>query len=279
MNKDSTAKKNIVQRKGWFRWRYIRYISQAFFIGLIIFLSYRHLGFATKLAGPIDTYCPFGGVALLPKLATTGEFIRRTGDTNIVLLVGLVLAILVFGNAACGWVCPLGSVFEWLYRLRAKIIKKRILIPEKMHIVLRWFRYVVLALILVMTFIKTDLWFKAYDPYSILFSWGHAADIVGIVMLVLLLVGGLFVERFFCLYMCPLGGVMHPIAKASATGITRYEDVCINCGICDKVCPYRIPVSKQIKIDRGSCIECLSCLDECPVPGSLEFTIGWGGGK
>ncbi len=113
-----------VRQKTWFKWRYLRFISQLAFVGSIIALSYKHLGFATKLAGPIDTYCPFGGVATLPTLAQTGEFVRRTGDTNIVLLVGLVLAVLVFGGAFCGWVCPLGSVFEWLYKLRSKIFKK-----------------------------------------------------------------------------------------------------------------------------------------------------------
>jgi len=265
--------------KSFFKWRYLRYLSQAIFAGSVVFLSWRHLAFTTKMAGPIDTYCPFGGFVALPKLAMTGEFVRRTSDSNIVLLVGLVIAVLVFGGAFCGWACPLGGVFEWLYRLRLKLFKKRIELPRKLHNALRWLRYVVLALILAMTIIKADLWFKAYDPYSILFTWGHAADIIGIIILVVLLLGSLFVERFFCLYLCPLGGLIHPFAKVSATGIRRYEDVCINCGICDKVCPYRIPVSKQIKIDRGSCIECMNCIEECPAPGSLEFTIGYGGGK
>ncbi len=266
-------------QKTWFKWRYLRYISQLAFVGSIIFLSYRHLGFATKLAGPIDTYCPFGGLATLPTLAQTGEFVRRTADTNIVLLIGLLLAVLVFGGAFCGWVCPLGTVFEWFYKLRMKFFKKRIELPRALHKVLRWLRYAVIVLILIMTFIQADLWFKAYDPYSILFTWGHAANIVGIILLIAMLLGSLFVERFFCLYLCPLGGTIHPFASASATGITRYDGICIHCGICDQVCPYRIPISNQTKIDRGSCIQCLNCLEECPAPGSLEFTIGYGGGK
>lgn len=275
MEKEKNKKGVVIKKKGWFKSRYIRYISQLTFVASIVFLSWRHLGFATKLAGPIDTYCPFGAIETLPKLISSGEFVRRTADTNLVLFAGMILAIFVFGGAFCGWVCPMGTVFEWLYKLRSKIWKKRIELPTWLHKSLRWLRYAVLILILVMTVQANDLWFKAFDPYSIAFTWGHAANTIGLIILGVLLLAGLFVERFFCLYLCPLGGVIHPVAKASATGIVRNTESCIDCKICDKVCPYRIPVSQQTKIDRGSCITCLSCVDECPVPQTLEFKIGW----
>ena len=268
-------KNGVSKAKSWFKNRYIRYISQLGFAASIVFLSWRHLGFATKMAGPIDSYCPFGAIETLPKLITTGDFVRRTADTNLVLLGGMILAVLVFGGGFCGWVCPMGTVFEWLYKLRSKIWSKRFRLPQWLHKSLRWLRYAVLIVILLLTVQANDLWFKAFDPYSITFTWGHAANIIGIIILGVLLVAGLFVERFFCLYMCPLGGVIHPVAKASATGIVRNTVTCIDCKACDEVCPYNIPVSNQTKIDRGSCIECLSCIDECPVPQTLEFKIGW----
>jgi polyferredoxin len=186
----------------------------------------------------------------------------------------MLLAALAFGGAFCGWVCPLGTVGEWLYKLRRLVFKKPIVIPEKLHKVLRFGRYVVLGLIILMSALTLTLWFRVWDPYANIFKL-HDIELVGWIAIGVFALGSLLVERFFCLYLCPLSGVIHPVAKLSATGIVRNTDVCTSCGTCDTVCVMKIPVSTQTKINRGECIDCLKCLDECPVPGSLEMKIGW----
>ncbi|MEZ4812823.1 MAG: 4Fe-4S dicluster domain-containing protein [Caldisericia bacterium] len=86
----------------------------------------------------------------------------------------------------------------------------------------------------------------------------------------------LVIERPLCQYGCPLGGVIHPIAKISAVGIKRNADTCIDCGKCDTECPYQLPISSVNSVNKGLCIECMRCIDECPVPGTLEFAFGYG---
>ncbi|MCK5743346.1 MAG: 4Fe-4S binding protein [Caldisericia bacterium] len=272
------------KKKTWFKWRYIRYISQALFVGFVIRYSWLHVILEKGVSGrpgPIDCICPLGGIVMLPKFLQTGQYIQRVGNTNLVVLAALVLSLLAFGGGFCGWMCPMGSVQEWLYRLRKKIWKKDIKLPLPLHKALRWFRYALLAFILIMTYVKVDLVFKALDPFNALFTWGDHTSVVGLIVLGIVLVLSFVIERPFCQYACPLGGAIQPIAKLSATGITRNEETCINCGICDKECPYQLPISTVKNVNRGLCIECLRCIDECPVPNTLEITMGWvkGGAK
>lgn len=262
--------------KTWFKNTYIRYISQFAFMFTMLSLIFGRYGYPVKLSGEIHNYCPFGGVEALANLVPSGVFTRGTGATNLVMLGGVLLSILVFGGAFCGWVCPLGTIFEWLYKLRAKIWKKRIELPRSVHNVLRYSKYLVLVLVIIATHATSRLAFEHFDPYYASFTLGRGGITLGIIILAIFALAGLFVERFFCLYLCPLSGVIVPFAKLSATGIVRNCDKCVDCGTCDSVCPERIPISKQTKIDRGNCIQCLSCIDNCPNGGDcLEFKLGW----
>jgi polyferredoxin len=274
----------MAKKRSWFKWRYVRYLSQALFVAFIVRYSYLHLTLehgASGRTGPIDCICPMGSIALLPHLAQTGEFFRRAGDTNLVVLAALVIAVFAFGGGFCGWMCPMGSVQEWLYRLRKKIWKKDIKLPLGVHKALRWFRYAVLVFIVVMTTIKATFVFKSLDPYNALFTLGHDTVILGFIILGVFIALSLVIERPWCQYACPLGGAIQPVGKISATGISRDEEKCIECGKCDDECPYQLPISTVKNVNRGLCIECLRCIDECPVPGTLEFEFGWdkGGAK
>lgn len=256
------------------KWSNLRYLSQLGFMGFVAWYSYTHMVSAPPRPGPIDSICPFGAIETLPTFIMKGTYLQRTADTNFVVLIAMLLAILAFGRAFCGWICPMGTVGEWLYKFRKLFIKKDIVIPVKLHKVLRYLRYVVLTLIIVMSTITVTLMFRVWDPYVNIFKF-HEVELIGWISIGVIALASMFFERFFCLYMCPLGGVIHPVAKLSATGIVRDENVCTSCGTCDSVCPMKIPVSQQKKINRGECITCMSCLDNCPAPGSLDMKIGW----
>lgn len=47
----------------------------------------------------------------------------------------------------------------------------------------------------------------------------------------------------------------------------KHENACISCGICNKICPMEIQVSKMIsegQVKRMECIQCGACIDACP---------------
>ncbi|MCJ7627573.1 MAG: 4Fe-4S dicluster domain-containing protein, partial [Longimicrobiales bacterium] len=59
------------------------------------------------------------------------------------------------------------------------------------------------------------------------------------------------------------------------THVIRNADPCVNCGLCDKACMARLPVSKGDEVMSPECTGCLDCVAVCPVKGALEVrTVG-----
>jgi ferredoxin len=61
-------------------------------------------------------------------------------------------------------------------------------------------------------------------------------------------------------------GLYFPLMK-----ITRHDDICTNCKICDKVCPYAIKVSEAESVKHIDCHMCVDCVVKCPEKGALTI--------
>ena len=98
--------------------------------------------------------------------------------------------------------------------------------------------------------------------------------LTGLVVLALVLLASLFVEMPFCKYACPLGAVLGVFNLVRIFMIRRNAATCIDCGVCDQVCPMNIPVSNRKVIRDHQCISCLECTSEyyCPEEGTVEVT-------
>ncbi len=88
-----------------------RRITQLAFAAFIIIMSVVHYLSTVDGATPsIDALCPFGGIETLQRfIASGGLFIPKTHLSNIVLLIGLTIGVVLAGGAFCGWVCPFGA--------------------------------------------------------------------------------------------------------------------------------------------------------------------------
>lgn len=257
------------------KWRNLRYIVQA---GFILYLAWFAFGgmFSGGRGGEMHGICPVGALETLPTFVGSlgTNFVRETSSNNLIMLGALLLAVLAFGGAFCGWACPIGTLGEWLYKLRKLVFKKDIQLSSKTHSILGWLRYVVLALVFVMSFATASVWFERIDPFISIFSakmfFGATIAVVAIFV-----IGSFVYERFFCNFLCPLGATIKPFAKISATGIVRDPEQCNDCGNCTSICPKKIPINTQTKIDRGECISCLRCIEECSADNALSMKIGW----
>ncbi len=89
-----------------------------------------------------------------------------------------------------------------------------------------------------------------------------------------LLVASLFVQNFWCRYLCPYGALMGLAALASPTRIVRTESACIDCAKCAKACPASLPVDKLIQIRSAECTSCLECIAVCPAKDALAVQVG-----
>lgn len=257
-----------------------RRVSQLAFAMLVLVASARHLlGMENSALASIDALCPFGGAETLWTWLTTGRLVAMTHPSNLVLGLGLLIGTLLAGNAFCGWICPFGAFEDALAWVRRKLHLPAIKLPGKVDAILRYGRFVVLAVILYATITSLKLWFAEYDPYRTLFSlhWLFEFDLAamwpGLAILGIVTAGSLLIERAWCKYLCPLGGVLSLVQHFSFLRIRREDAGCKGCALCDRPCPMGINVSQANPAVNTDCIGCLACVEVCPKPDVLTVQL------
>jgi polyferredoxin len=261
---------------------WVRKVVQWGFFALIALLAVNNAlaesggGLAFLPSVSLHAICPFGGVVSIYQFATVGTFVQKVHQASFVLMaIGFLLAIL-FGPVFCGWVCPLGTIQEFVSGFGRRVLRKRFnhFVPAKLDKVLRYLRYGVLAWVVYMTAVTGLLIFSEYDPYFALFNfWSSEASLLGLGILVVTLVLSFFVERPWCKYACPYGAVLGVTNLFRVFAIRRTEATCKTCALCATQCPMNIAVDKQTVVRDHQCISCLECTSEavCPAGQTVEF--------
>ena len=264
---------------------WIRRVVQIFFFTLIGFISINHAlveagaGIPLLASASLHALCPFGGVVTIYQYATVGTFVQKIHELAFVLMIlGFVLAIM-FGPVFCGWVCPLGTVQEWVAKWGRKLFRRRYnhFVPPRIDRVLRYARYLVLAWVVYVTATSGMLVFAEYDPYFALFNfWSGEVAISALVILGLTLGLSLFVERPWCKYACPYGAALGITNLFRIFKIRRSASTCKADGACSIMCPMKIQVDSVEAVRDHQCISCLECTSEavCPVAKTVTFAAG-----
>ncbi|MBQ3049438.1 MAG: 4Fe-4S binding protein [Oscillospiraceae bacterium] len=190
----------------------------------------------------------------------------------------------IFGRFICGFLCPFGLIQELLYKISVPKIK----VPKKPDKLLRYLKYVVLVLfVLVLPAVLVNE-FGIGSPYFCKWLCPVGTLEGGIPLLLLneglramagknfywklsltfvLLALSTTIYRPFCKYLCPLGAVYAFFNKVSFFRMQVNEEKCIGCGKCEKTCPMGVEVLKDI--NSTECIRCGKCKDVCPC-GAIE---------
>lgn len=254
-------------------------------MGLLVYVTYEaymHQVLGGGKAASVHALCPYGALESLYAVFYTGGFIQKIYSGTFILLALTVVLAILFRRSFCGLLCPFGALQEVFTLIRKKLLKKRFTVPEKIDKPLRYLKYVILLLTIVMAWRLGTLWMAPYDPYSAYshitaFSDSIKEDplaIVGFILLAVTIVGSFLYDRFFCKYLCPVGALYGIIGKFSPTKIVRDDDKCSHCNICNKACPANINVSRSNKITSAECISCNQCVAACPKKGALEVKTG-----
>ncbi|NCC47379.1 MAG: 4Fe-4S binding protein, partial [Bacteroidia bacterium] len=260
----------------------LRYFVQLFFflwvLGIVVVRALVEAGlslpFSVKLIS-LHSICPFGGIVTLYTLVTEGSLVRQIHESAVVLAGLSILLALFFGPVICGWVCPFGTVQQWMGKLGKKLFKKRYntFVPRKIDRYLRFIRYGVLVWVLVMTARSATLVFQTYDPFYALFNF-YKSDVskISLAILVFILLLSLFIERPFCKYACPYGAFLGLFNKIRFFKLKRNESTCINCSLCNQACPMNIDIASSKVVSSTQCISCLACTSEqaCPVASTVR---------
>lgn len=255
----------------------LRYVILVAILIFVTIESYLHTTIGGKDYASIHALCPYGALESLYNLIFSCSFIQKIFSGTFVLLGLILLIALIFRRSFCGLICPFGTIQELFGKLGKKLFKKRFELPKKVDNPLRYLKYVVLFITLYYGWKTAGLWMSPYDPWA---AYGHAGEgltslieefPIGSILLLATIVGSILYDRFFCKYLCPMGAFYGIISKVSPGKITRDENTCVNCGLCNKNCPVNIKVSESKEIKSAECLNCQSCVLSCPMKNTLKF--------
>ncbi|MDX8340000.1 4Fe-4S binding protein [Draconibacterium sp. IB214405] len=184
-----------------------RLIAQWGVVAFILILAF--LPDLTKINTPdFEAYCPFGGMQALGSYLLSEALSCTMTSAQIVMGILLFVGVLLFSKLFCSYICPVGTVSEWLGSLGDKL-KIRFTIKGLADKLLRSLKYILLFITLYFTLQSNELFCKKFDPYFALAS-GFNTDVVvqfAIVSILLVVVGSIFIRLFWCKYICPLGAI------------------------------------------------------------------------
>ncbi len=184
-----------------------RLVFQIAVLALILFMIIRF--FADKSYTPdFETYCPFGGLLAFTSFIVNDSLACSMTSVQIVMGATLVLAVILFSKLFCSFICPIGTVSEWIGNMGEKL-KLRYTISGYGDILLRGIKYGILFVTIYYTVTLSELFCKKFDPYYATVT-GFNTDVSllwGIITLCVVITGSFFVRLFWCKYLCPIGAI------------------------------------------------------------------------
>jgi len=191
-----------MKKQNWYK-----LIYQFAVIGVLLFMVFRLL-LDKAYAPDFEAYCPFGGLQALGSYLTMDSLSCSMTSTQIMMGVALFIGIVLFSRLFCGYICPLGTIGEWIGKLGERL-KVRITLKGIADKTLRLLKYVLLFITFYFTLKSSELFCKKFDPYYAAVS-GFNSDVVlwwALIAIGALVVGSLFFRLFWCRYLCPLGAL------------------------------------------------------------------------
>lgn len=184
---------------------------------------------------------------------------------NIEIMIYLVITLIV-GKVYCGFICQLGLLQKIPELLVQKLWQGKypLRIHGKMDTVARGLKYLFLGLIIVWSVINGASLLTFDHPNGQLEELSQSLAWTSMVIIIGSTFSSLFVNRFFCRYVCPAGAFMGLVNRISFWKLTVDQDTCVHCKMCIKQCPASIRIDTDIKVKNSECYSCLRCIAICP---------------
>ena len=219
-----------------------------------------------------------------------------------VTLTTFLLFFFILGKAFCAWVCPLGTVQEWLYRLGRRLGFASRSVPAGAVGRLRPVKWLVLIGLVFALPLLVGLGYaphSAGNPYCDICpsrivttlltgnteelalkvgdGVGLALGIVGNLLAGFVSAAALAVRQPFC-RICPMLAMNAVFRHASLLRLVKSENrKCDKCGICTRACPMDIPEIHHRhgrKAFNEDCTLCGRCAEFCPDDGVIRLKLG-----
>jgi len=122
-------------------------------------------------------------------------------------------------------------------------------------------KYVAFLIILAVSLhsVTAAFGFAEIEPFKTVITLKFMRDWPFIIYAAGLLIVGLFLERFFCRYLCPLGAAMAiPARMRMFEWLKRYRECGTECQICARRCTVQA-IHPLGQINPSECLYCLEC--------------------
>jgi NosR/NirI family nitrite reductase transcriptional regulator len=190
------------------------------------------------------------------------------------LWAAVALGILFLGRGVyCGWLCPFGALQELTNAAAQRLGVRQIALPFPLHERLWVIKYTLFVAILGLSFYSMSdaLVLAEVEPFKTAISMRMMRAWPYIFFVGTLLTAGLFIERFYCRYLCPLGAALAIPAKLKIFDWLRRRPQCgRECRLCEQKCTVGA-IDPLGRINVNECVLCLRCQvvlndkDTCPI--------------
>ena len=180
-----------------------------------------------------------------------------------ILWVYTAISLILWGRGLfCGWLCPFGALQEMVAWLASKLKLRQLKIKPGTHKKLLSIKYLLLIALISAAFYSTNLAEKLaeVEPFKTTITFFFIQSWPFVVYALLLLALGLFIHKFYCRYICPLGAGLAIIGRLRRfEWLNRRSECGSPCQICRHKCGINA-IDRQGAIDYNECIQCLECI-------------------
>lgn len=263
-----------------------RNIIQIFSLAFLAVVPLLVINGVYSLIGSMYSYTIFGIDIVDPAMAIQSILLSR--EFTEVLLIGLIIPVLlalIFGKVFCSWMCPFNTLSEYWQKITGKIFKKRFrksipVVESNPKPLYYWLILIALFVLSVVVGFPLITFLSAPGIISSEISqiiMGMGFGIEMILILSIIFVEGLLFKRYWCKFVCPVGGVLSLFRFKKTFKVVRNEELC-NCSGSVKPCSYSCPLalSPLRKNLYPFCYNCGECVKICEKTGKGALTFRFG---
>lgn len=191
-----------------------------------------------------------------------------------ILWFSVAASLLFWGRGVfCGWLCPFGALQELTNKIAKFFQVPQIVVPWGIHERLWPLKYMIFLGLFGLSLYSLELAerFAEVEPFKTAIILKFDRTWPYLLFVGLLLGAGLFVERFYCRYLCPLGAALAiPARMRMFDWLKRYRECGDPCQRCAKEC-FVQAIHPEGNINPNECLQCLHCQvlyqseSKCPV--------------
>jgi polyferredoxin/Fe-S-cluster-containing hydrogenase component 2 len=266
----------------------VRIIVQTLVMGLFLLFvfatTFSHLTEMPQLQKWLSKFLEIDPLVAISTAITTGTVYK-----GLIWALILLIPTLLLGRIFCNWICPYGILHQftgWAFGIRNE--QKRIEANRY-----KWYysiKYFILIGMITAAFFG-NLTIGLLDPICLLHRSFTASVLPtlnmpfqnvfgdykmhvgawGIGFMLLFLVSmNLFIPRFFCRALCPLGATLGVLSRFALWRIERDPVKCTDCDLCLKSCEGASDPHTQLRM--SECFVCFNCIEDCP-HDALSFSL------